>query len=407
MIAIKTFFKTHTLFSIYSVVFIILLNGVIETSGSKYVFNMFLFFIPLIVFYFGFTYLSKIKKIKVFSSLKNVPNLLPDYSYLILTGICIFLVVGHLIHIEGSPGAKGLTVMDTKGIVELRRNITSEASSLWNYLSSFNIKAILPFSLLLLAFKKKKLLFGILITIGAFYAFSLMQKSYILTVLFPIILLTLFRKKYFRSVGLFLICGIVILSLIYIQNPQMRGGVDNATKIELPLENRVDSDQPYSIRVLIGLKHRILVVPGEMVSQWFQQIPKNKPFLHENGYGFICKIKGIKHVEYSKVLYPIIRPKYAARGLKGSVNTASFMYEYSNFGNTGLVLSALFLGFLLFFVESIFGNNMLLKTSLNLFPIFMLSSGALTTALFSGGWGLVIVLYYIFAKEFSLESEKK
>ena len=136
MTAIKTFFKTHTLFSIYSVVFIILLNGVIETSGSKYVFNMFLFFIPLIIFYFGFTYFAKNKKIKVFSSLKNIPNLLPDYSYLILTAISILLVVGHLIHIGGSPGAKGLAVMDTKGIVELRRNITSEASSLWNYLSS-------------------------------------------------------------------------------------------------------------------------------------------------------------------------------------------------------------------------------------------------------------------------------
>ena len=407
MTAIKIFLKAHTLFSIYTVVFIILLNGVIETSGSKYVFNMFLFFIPLIIFYFGFTYFAKNKKFKAFSSFKNIPNLLPDYSYLILTGICVFLVVGHLIHIGGSPGAKGLAVMDTKGIVELRRNITSEASSLWNYLSSFNIKAILPFSLLLLAFKKKKLLFGILITIGAFYAFSLMQKSYILTVLFPVILLCLFYRKYLQSIGLVLICGIVIISLVYIQNPQMRGGVDNVTKIEVALENRVDSDQPYSIRVLIGLKHRILVVPGEMVSQWFQQIPKNKPFLHENGYGFVCKIKGIKHVEYSKVLYPVIRPKYAARGLKGSVNTASFMYEYSNFGNTGLVLSALLLGFLLFFVESIFGNNMLLKTSLNLFPIFMLSSGALTTALFSGGWGLVVVLYYIFAREFSLESEKK
>jgi hypothetical protein len=70
------------------------------------------------------------------------------------------------------------------------------------------------------------------------------------------------------------------------------------------------------------------------------------------------------------------------------------------------VLSALFLGFLLFFIESIFGNNVLLKTSLNLFPIFMLSSGALTTALFSGGWGLVIVLYYIFAREFRVESER-
>jgi len=406
MTAIKTFFKTHTLFSIYSVVFIILLNGVIETSGSKYVFNMFLFFIPLVLFYFGFTYFAKNKKFKVFSSLNNITNLLPDYSYLILTGICVFLVVGHLIHIGGSPGAKGLAVMDTKGIVELRRNITSEASSLWNYLSSFNIKAILPFSLLLLAFKKKKLLFGILITIGALYAFSLMQKSYILTVLFPIILLTLFYKKYLQSIGLFLICGIVIISLVYIQNPQMRGGVDNVTKIEISLKDRVDSDHPYFIRVLLGLKHRILVVPGEMVAKWFQEIPKNKPFLHENGYGFICKIKGIKHIEYSKVLYPIIRPKYAEKGLKGSVNTASFMYEYSNFGRTGLILSALLLGFLLCFIELIFGSNMLLKTSLNLFPIFMLSSGALTTALFSGGWGLIIILYYIFTKDFKTKSEK-
>ena len=406
MKVIKTFIKNHTLFSIYTMVFLILLYGVIETSGSKYVFNMFLFFIPLITFYFGFTYLAKSKKLKGFSSLKKIPDLLPDYSILILTGICIFLIIGHLIHIGGSPGIKGFSIMDTTNIVDLRRNITSESSSLWNYLSSFNIKAILPFSLLLLAFKKKKLLLGILITIGIFYAFSLMQKSYILTVLFPIILLTLFQKKYFQSIGLFLICGIVIISLIYIQNPQMRGGVDNVTKVETPIVKRVNDTKSYPIRVILGLKHRIFVVPGEMVSQWFHHIPKNKPFLYGGGYGFICKMKGIKHVEYSKVLYPIIRPKYAEKGLQGSVNTASFMYEYSNFGNAGLVLSALFLGFLLFFIESIFGNNVLLKTSLNLFPIFMLSSGALTTALFSGGWGLVIVLYYIFAREFRVESER-
>jgi len=406
MKVIKTFIKNHTLFSIYTMVFLILLYGVIETTGSKYVFNMFLFFIPLITFYFGLTYLAKNKKFKGFSSLKKIPDLLPDYSFLILTGICIFLIIGHLIHIGGSPGIKGFSIMDTTNIVDLRRNITSEASSLWNYLSSFNIKAILPFSLLLLAFKKKKFLFSILITIGIFYAFSLMQKSYILTVLFPIILLTLFKKKYFQSIGLFLICGIVVISLIYIQNPQMRGGVDNVTKVETTIVKSVSDTKSYPIRVILGLKHRIFVVPGEMVSQWFHHIPKNKPFLYGGGYGFICKMKGIKHVEYSKVLYPIIRPKYAEKGLQGSVNTASFMYEYSNFGNAGLVLSALFLGFLLFFIESIFGNNVLLKTSLNLFPIFMLSSGALTTALFSGGWGLVIVLYYIFAREFRVESER-
>lgn len=406
MKVIKTFIKNHTLFSIYTMVFLILLYGVIETSGSKYIFNMFLFFIPLIIFYFGFTYLAKNKNLKGFSSLKKIPDLLPDYSFLILTGICIFLIIGHLIHIGGSPGLKGFSIMNTTNIVDLRRNITSEASSFWNYLSSFNIKALLPFTLLLLAFKKKNLFFWILFLIGAFYAFSLMQKSYILTVLFPTILLSLFRKKYLHTLGLLITCGTVIVSLIMIQNPQMRGGVDNVTKMQIPAAERIEDSRPYFVRVFIGLKNRVLVVPGEMVTEWFEHIPADKPFLYGDGYGFLCKIKGIKHIEYSKTLYPIIRPKFAKHGLKGSVNTASFMYEYSNFGNAGLVLSALFLGFLLFFIESIFGNNVLLKTSLNLFPIFMLSSGALTTALFSGGWGLVIVLYYIFAGEFRLENER-
>ena len=400
MIAIKALLKKHTLLSIYTVVFIILLYGVIETSGDKYVLNLFLFFVPLVLFYFGFTYLAKGKEFRIFNSIKKIPEQLPEYAYMILAGLCVFLIIGHLIHIGGSAGLKGLSVMDTNSIVELRRNITSEASTLWNYLSSFNIKALLPFTLLLLAFKKKKLFFWILLIIGAFYAFSLMQKSYILTVLFPIILLSLFRKKYLHTLGLLITCGTIIVSLIVIQNPQMRGGVDNVTKMEIPADERIEDSRPYFVRVLIGLKNRVLVVPGEMVSEWFEHIPAKKPFLYGDGYGFLCKIKGIKHIEYSKTLYPIIRPKFAKQGLKGSVNTASFMYEYSNFGNAGLVLSALFLGFLLVFIESIFGNNALLKTSLNLFPIFMLSSGALTTALFSGGWGLVIVLYYIFAREF-------
>jgi len=406
MTTIKRFIKNHTLLSIYTVVFLILLNGVITTSGGKYIFNLFLFFTPLVIFYFGFKYFAKGRKFTFFNSLNKITERLPKNAYLFLTGLCVLLLIGHLFHIGGSPGIKGYSIMDTTSIVELRRNITSEASSLWNYISSFNIKAILPFTLLLLAYKKKRMFFSILLITGSFYAFSLMQKSYILTVLFPLILLTLFNKKYFQSIGLLGVCGIVIISLVYIQNPQMRGGIDNVTKTESPIESQVDDDRPYPIRVLLGLKHRILVVPGEMVSEWFNHIPTTKPFLYGDGYGFICKIKGIEHVEYSKILYPIIRPNYAERGLKGSVNAASFMYEYSNFGKFGLILSGFLLALLLFIIESIFGDNVLLKTSLNLFPIFMLSSGALTTALFSGGWGLIIILYYIFAKDFKTKSEK-
>ncbi|MEJ6777388.1 MAG: hypothetical protein QNK85_08715 [Crocinitomicaceae bacterium] len=406
MKALKTFIKNHTLLSIYTMVFLILLYGIIETTGSKYVFNMFLFFIPLITFYFGLTYLAKNKKIKGFSSLKIIPDLLPNYSFLILTGICILLIIGHLIHIGGSPAVKGFSIMDTISIVELRRHITSDASSFWNYISSFNIKAILPFTLLLLTFKKKKIFFWILFFIGVFYAFSLMQKSYILTVLFPIIILLFFKKKYLQMFVLFITCGIVIVSLVYIQNPQMRGGINNVTNIDIPSDDRIEDDRPHFQKVLVGLKNRVLIVPGEMVSEWFDKIPNDKPFLNGDGYSFVCNINGHKYRNYATELYPVIRPNFSRRGLKGSVNAASFMYEYSNFGKFGLVLSAFLLALLFVIIEVIFAGNVLLKISLNLFPVFMMSSGALTTALFSGGWGLIIVLYFIFESDFKHRSIK-
>jgi len=46
-----------------------------------------------------------------------------------------------------------------------------------------------------------------------------------------------------------------------------------------------------------------------------------------------------------------------------------------------------------------------MKLTLNLFPIFLLSSGSLTTILFSGGWGIVMVLFWLFKKEFDEEQK--
>ena len=143
-----------------------------------------------------------------------------------------------------------------------------------------------------------------------------------------------------------------------------------------------------------------------MLNGW-KTFQKKKPFLYGAGYHFASKLGAMEYRDYSTELYPIIKPHYAKRGIQGSVNTASFMYEYSNFGNIGMILSALLTALIFVFTEKVFYDNFISKISLNFFPIFLLSSGALTTALFSGGWGLVIVLYYIFAREFSLESEKK
>ena len=91
-------------------------------------------------------------------------------------------------------------------------------------------------------------------------------------------------------------------------------------------------------------------------------------------------------------------PKHAKKGLKGNVNVASFMYEYANFGVYGLILSGVFLGLLFVSIEKIFVNNITLKLAINLIPVLILSSQAITTLLFSGGWGLSILLYLFIIK---------
>jgi archaellum biogenesis protein FlaJ (TadC family) len=82
------------------------------------------------------------------------------------------------------------------------------------------------------------------------------------------------------------------------------------------------------------------------------------------------------------------------------------MRGYSNFGNAGLIQSAIFLAVVFLVMNLLFKNTGIeMKLTLNLFPVFLLSSGSLTTILFSGGWCLVMVLYWLFKKEFDEKNE--
>ena len=149
-------------------------------------------------------------------------------------------------------------------------------------------------------------------------------------------------------------------------------------------------------RFLKGLKNRVLIVPGKTVSSWFDHIPNDLPFLNGKGYRFAQRFTGENYINYAQELYPIMYPDHAKKGLKGNVNVAHFMYDYANFGRKGLVLSGFILAIVFYFIETMFRNNFKFKLSLNLIPLATLSSQALTTLLFSGGWGLLLGLYYLF-----------
>jgi hypothetical protein len=226
-----------------------------------------------------------------------------------------------------------------------------------------------------------------------------MQKSLILIALAPIMVYSIISKRFSLFIKYISIASVVIFSLVYISNPTLRGGYNDSPIVSSGSIEKKNTDMPYPLRVFIGLNKRMFIKPGEIVSKWFQYIPDNKPFLYGRGYGFYNRVIGKEHIDYSKQLYPLISPQYAKRGLKGSVNAASFMYDYSNFGLLGLILSAFIMAIILCVLEALYFSNNHLKVSFNLFHVFMLSSGAITTALFSGGWGFINLFFIIFYKQ--------
>jgi len=388
---IKPFFRAHTFFSIYNIVFVLLLFGELYMFGAKHMWSLLLFYCSFAIIYaLGF---QKLKKQSISASKFNPQVLL--YPSIILS---LSLIGFHLITMGGSPAFEGLEMMKTSEVNLHRKEIGSRAHTVWRYISSMNIKAILPFTLLLLLITKRKL-YWVVFFAGLFYTFSLMQKSHVLSFLMPVLLYCLFTKKWLFALKYTMSIALIIVGLVFVSNPPLRNGVNDLK--EAPSEEMKVQQESAFQKISSSLLKRVFILPGEMVGNWFEIIPAQKPFLKGKGYKSYCKITHQKYHDYNLELYPVIYPDYAKKGVQGSVNAAHFMRGYSNFGNAGLIQSAIFLAIIFLIMNILFKDmNIEMKLTLNLFPIFLLSSGSLTTILFSGGWGLVMVLFWVFKKEF-------
>lgn len=151
---------------------------------------------------------------------------------------------------------------------------------------------------------------------------------------------------------------------------------------------------------LVGLIHRIIFVPGEVVGYWFAVIPTELPFAHGCGYRPLATILGCTHVNFSKSVYSLYNRNWVDQGVAGTMNAASFMEDYANFGVPGLIGGGMALAGLLFLTGIAFSGRRQLGIALNIAPLLYLSSSALLSLLFSGGWLTTMLLYAIFYNEF-------
>ncbi len=407
---IISFGKDHILLALYSFVFFVLLIGVYSHSGFKY-FPLLSIFIGTLFFsyflfnkymYHSFTKLSDFisLNIKSFSTL----NLIAFISI-------IGFIVLHYFYMEGVPLFKALATTDHLEVSSIRNKVTTECPKWINYLASFYIKAIIPFYLFYFFHQKKYTLFTILFLVSGFYTLSLLQKSYIVTIILPLFIFFLLKKSWwFSLLSILFIIGSV-LYLTKVANPHLNNEVssqvnkqeiiDTTQTIDTSsnLAEKTPSNEHKVVTMIKSLSERVFIIPGEIVSIWFTYIPDELPFLNGCGYRFLTPILKCDHIKYPEVIYDLEYPEYAKLGVKGTLVTSTFMHDYSNFGKLGLFISGIILSFLFFIVKLLFKNNFKFQLIFNLTPVLLLSSSALSTLLLSHGWMLTVILFVIYSKQ--------
>lgn len=405
----KEFAQKKYIYLIYIFIFICLFLGLISDSGFQYVHFLLIYFVAFCVFSILLTSLTirLLKKIKTSVIFNDV--VLDKLAFASFVFIIIFIAF-HYFVMQQIPLVEAWKTTDDVEIAKIRNLITIITPLVFNYISSFVIKGMLPFFIYYFHRTEQKKLFWILSFAGAFYTLSLIQKSYIVIVFMPLWIYFLVSKKYLRFTFLTTFYLLAISFLVITSNPFLIGrGIHNNSEdiaqedpfASKQLIQKTDNKEPENVFYTIyyigtGVADRMFLTPGKIVSKWFQYIPSQYPYAKGCAYHFAAPFLACNYIDYSSILYDELYPNYAAKGLHGSVVVTSFMYDFANFGVYGLILSAFILSILFVFVNHIFSDNWKTGLPLNFYFIIILLSSAISTLLFSGGWGLIILLYLIF-----------
>jgi len=303
-------------------------------------------------------------------------------NLLLITSVGFILV--HWMKLGGMPAVTALKSTDYMEIAKLRQSVTEHGAFL-NYVSIFLIRVMLP--LLVLRYVLKEQYWAALLvgSFGALYGLSLMQKSHPVFIAAPAIVYLAFRgwrAAVFCGIGAFL-CVVILVS---ITNAGLRPG--NFSSIPTAFNA--------ATIIVTSLVARVLVVPGQVVSDWLNAFPATFPFEHGCGYRFLSTALKCDFINNSVLMYRHYFPENVSQGLVGTYNAAHFAEEYANFGPLGLIVSAVLANVVLFAAAWVTaGKDTATVVAINFPFIASLSSSALQTTLLSGGWFAMVALSLI------------
>lgn len=309
----------------------------------------------------------------------------------VATGLYILLLLLHLSALKEIPLIASLQAQSDIDISIIRQEAYIGLPPWLRYVSDFSVKAIGPGLLLLTAYFKSRI-FWIVAAVGSAYALALLPKIIPIFLFLPTILYFCFTS-WRKAAGLTVVLLGILWALTVVQIVDIR---------EAPLAPTPDIED--SATHAVG--NRAFIVPGRSINQWFAFYRSEAS--RESGCGIrpLAFVLGCEYVSVPEKLYNHYYPEYAASGLRGNLNAASFMIDYANFGEAGLLLSMIGIAVVLVASAIIFSDH-ILAAPCNIALILALMETNLSTALLSGsGWLLTALAFFCIFRTRNSDAEK-
>ena len=331
----------------------------------------------------------------------------------LIVGAYGIIALVHFLLLGNVPVLEVLTVETDLGASIVRQQGYFGLPGFMRYASDYAVKAIGP-ALLLIAYYFRSRLFWMVLVIGVVYTLGLFGRILPIILFLPLLVYLLLLRRWVHLAGAIamvaaLVGAITITSSIALRESTLHSiekvmpeeklsGVVRMPKTKDPLSaDPLSADHDWRrTSTLYALYQRALVVPGQVIYQWFDYYDEPARREHGCGYRLLASWVGCSYVPVPSKLYAAFYSEQYDQGMRGSLNAASFMTEYANFGPRGLVLSALMAGCLFVAARVIYRNHPL-ALPLNLPLIVSVMEGNIVTAINSGaGWLVMTSIFLIF-----------
>ena len=416
--------QRHTAFTFFMLLMAVLIFSVYCDSGVKYLRVNFIYAFLLI---FSYIFLNVLLA-KPFDQLANYFNSAGRWhktQRILAVAIDGVMIVFPFLYFASAgyvPFVRMMFVDDYYVASGLRQTFFDALPTYMNYGGEYFLRGLAPVWLVYSYMNRRKL-FYVMLAITSLHALGIITKTSIVILLFPLMMVQ-FSKRDWRHVFISVALIAIVLSLNVTvlhrtvldqlaqqaaeksmkKHPKKKEIIEDSAvtrylqdHLENSETNKQVIEQYKSGEIVVqGLWTRMFAVQGKIVTEWLETFPADKGFQHGCGYRWYAPFVPCQFVKLPDMVWmKYYKDLYDEHKLVGTVSAPHYINAYANFGEDGVLLSAIGMAILLVMLNSIFINPMH-NIAFNGSFLALAFQTPLTSLMNSSGWALTIVLYMAF-----------